>query len=133
MSYKAALNIIVGMPPSLFLYLQDMSHVRTITTGLSSITAAAYLPASQKLAVSGFSKSIKLFDITSYEQSGDLRDTEFAAMALAAWQEPGRGNGEMLAVGDAGGRLSLMEISVNSLVSRDRRIAQYAWPGLLAF
>jgi hypothetical protein len=96
-----------------------MSHLRTIPTGLSSITAATYLPVSQKLAVSGFSKSIKLFDITSYEQAGDLRDSEFAAMALVAWQEPGRGNAELLAVGDVDGRLSLMDISVNALVRRE--------------
>lgn len=48
-------------------------------------------------------------------RAGELRLTEYGPMALAAWASGGK---ELLAVGDAAGGISLMEVALNTLVGR---------------
>lgn len=103
---------------------QDLSHLRTLQTPLQCITAAAYLPGSSLLALGSYSPSLLLVDPASGEQAGRLPAAAgSAALSLAGWQEGGGGGlglgggRELLAVGDADGGVSLMEVLADDVVS----------------
>jgi hypothetical protein len=109
---------------------QDLSHQRTLQTPLQCITAASYLPGSGLLALGSYSPCVLLVDPASGEQAGKLAAAAgSAALSLAGWQEGGAaglglaGGRELLGVGDADGGVSLMEVLVDDVVSKQIVVA----------
>lgn len=49
-----------------------MKHMRSINTGKSWVTCAKLLPLTNKLAVSSFNRSMKIFDLQTYEMCGQV-------------------------------------------------------------
>ncbi|WIA32779.1 hypothetical protein OEZ86_005963 [Tetradesmus obliquus] len=115
----------------------DLSHLRTLQTPLQCITAAAYLPGSSLLALGSYSPSLLLVDPASGEQAGRLPAAAgSAALSLAGWQEGGGGGlglgggREQLAVGDADGGVSLMEVLADDVADKksiDRYHGRQLW------
>jgi hypothetical protein len=50
-----------------------MKHLKTINTGKSWVTCAKWLPGTRKLAVSSFARSMKIYDLQTFEQCGQVR------------------------------------------------------------
>lgn len=88
--------------------------MRSFHSGSPFVTAAAYLPLSQKLAVSSFSKAVKIFDVTNCEPVGLIPEIDYAPLSMGGWVTASKK--EILAVGDAGGFVRLLDITVNPLV-----------------
>ena len=49
-----------------------MKHLKTISTGKSWVTCAKMLPFTNKLAVASFSRSMKIYDLNTYELCGQV-------------------------------------------------------------
>ena len=49
-----------------------MSHLRSISTGKSWVTCAKMLPFTHKLAVASFARSMKIYDLSTYELCGQV-------------------------------------------------------------
>jgi|LauGreStaDraftv2_3_1035109.scaffolds.fasta_scaffold125375_2 WD40 repeat protein len=62
-----------------------MELLKTINTGKSWVTCAKLLPFTQKLAVSSFSRSVKIYDLNTYEMVGEIQDIDYAPMAIDTW------------------------------------------------
>lgn len=98
--------------------------MRTLQTPLQSITAASYLPDSSLLALGSYTPCVLLVDPASGDQAGKLpAASSSATLSLAGWQEDGGfgaagGGRELLAVGDADGCVSLVEVVADEVVSR---------------
>ncbi len=52
---------------------KDLKPVKTLVSGGAWATCSAFMPLSQKLAVGSFSRSIRIFDLASYEVAGQVR------------------------------------------------------------
>jgi hypothetical protein len=97
--------------------LQDLSHNRTIDTGSSSwVTACQYMPTYRCLAVTTFSRSLTMYDITSpfCTICGSVPKMDYTPMTMDIW--PDRGSMkecEMVIIGDAGGMIHLHRIQPN--------------------
>ncbi len=52
---------------------KDLKQMRSINTGKSWVTCAKMLPLTYKLAVASFSRSMKIYDLNTYELCGQVR------------------------------------------------------------
>lgn len=62
-----------------------MELLKTINTGKSWVTCSKLLPVTQKLAVASFSRSMKVYDLNTYEMCGVIQDIDYAPMAMDSW------------------------------------------------
>lgn len=98
--------------------MQDLSHNRTIDTGSSSwVTACEYMPTYKCLAVTTFSRSLTMYDITSpfCTVCGSVPKMDYTPMTMDIW--PDRGStkeSEMVLIGDSGGMVHLHRIQPNN-------------------
>ena len=64
-----------------------MKHLKTINTGKSWVTCAKMLPFTHKLAVASFSRSMKIYDLNTYELCGAIQEIDYAPMSMDVWWE----------------------------------------------
>jgi hypothetical protein len=56
-----------------------------VTVGNGWVTASRMLPTTRKLAVSSFARAIKIYDVQTFEQCGQIANLDDAVMAMDAW------------------------------------------------
>ncbi|PNW80352.1 hypothetical protein CHLRE_07g313850v5 [Chlamydomonas reinhardtii] len=93
-----------------------MSASRRQPKGHSGLwaTCSAFMPLTQKLAVGSFSRSIRIYDLSSYELSGQIPQIDYVPLSLDVWVPPRAKDTELLVVGDGGGWVRLFEVRFNS-------------------
>ncbi|MEW5310065.1 MAG: hypothetical protein WDW38_001897 [Sanguina aurantia] len=96
---------------------KDLTLVKTLTTGSSWVTCTKLMPLSQTLAVASFSRSLKIFDLASYEQCGLIHDMDSAPLCMDAWVPAKRRDCEMVVLGDVGGMVRCCSVAQGSGVS----------------
>jgi WD40 repeat protein len=63
-----------------FWNVNNLQPMRTIQTGKSWVTCAKVLPTTKKLAVTSFSRSMKIYDLVTFEQCGQIQEIDYAPM-----------------------------------------------------
>lgn len=66
-------------------HFQDMKVLKSIDTGKSWVTCARMLPYTHKLAVASFSRSMKIYDLNTYDLCGSIQEIDYAPMAMDSW------------------------------------------------
>ncbi|KAG2450287.1 hypothetical protein HYH02_004795 [Chlamydomonas schloesseri] len=77
-------------------------------------TCSAFMPLTQKLAIGSFSRSIRIYDLASYELSGQIPQIDYVPLSLDVWVPPRAKDTELLVVGDGGGWVRLFEVRFNT-------------------
>jgi hypothetical protein len=67
-----------------------MKHLKTINTGKSWVTCAKWLPGTRKLAVSSFARSMKIYDLQTFEQCGQVGGATVPGLETYVWVVKGR-------------------------------------------
>ncbi|KAL6759826.1 quinon protein alcohol dehydrogenase-like superfamily [Haematococcus lacustris] len=91
---------------------KDMKHVKTVNTGKSWVTCTKWLPGTHKLAVASFARAVKIYDLLTFEQCGQIPEVE-APMSMDAWVPQRNQEVELVVFGDGGGWVRLYELRVN--------------------
>ncbi|KAG2490207.1 hypothetical protein HYH03_011334 [Edaphochlamys debaryana] len=73
-------------------------------------TCSAFMPLTQKLAVGSFSRSIRIYDLASYEVAGQIPEIDYVPLCLDVWVPPRAKDSELVVVGDGGGWVRLFEL-----------------------
>mmetsp|Transcript_1517 Transcript_1517/g.3677 ORF Transcript_1517/g.3677 Transcript_1517/m.3677 type:complete len:1120 (-) Transcript_1517:241-3600(-) len=109
---------------------KDMKHLKTIENGPNWATCVKMLPTTRRLAVSSFSRSMKIYDLHTYELSGQISEIDYAPMAMDVWQPQRCKDAEMIVFGDGGGYVRLYEVRMNPAEdknSADRYLDTLKW------
>ncbi len=69
---------------------QDLKLMRTLQVGKSWVTAAKLLPATNKLAVTSFSRCMKIYDLQTFELCGQVRRAQGCGHAAAQFPASGQ-------------------------------------------
>ncbi|EFJ43836.1 hypothetical protein VOLCADRAFT_96020 [Volvox carteri f. nagariensis] len=83
---------------------------RSVHSGGLWATCSAFMPLTQKLAVGSFSRSIRIYDLASYEIAGQIPEIDFVPLCLDVWVPPRAKDSELVVVGDGGGWVRLFEV-----------------------
>ncbi|GLI65559.1 hypothetical protein VaNZ11_009122 [Volvox africanus] len=73
-------------------------------------TCSAFMPLTQKLAVGSFSRSIRIYDLASYEIVGQIPEIDYVPLCLDVWVPSRAKDSELVVVGDGGGWVRLFEV-----------------------
>ncbi|KXZ56621.1 hypothetical protein GPECTOR_1g56 [Gonium pectorale] len=73
-------------------------------------TCSAFMPLTQKLAVGSFSRSIRIYDLASYELAGQIPEIDYVPLCLDVWVPSRAKDSELMVVGDGGGWVRLFEV-----------------------
>jgi len=109
---------------------KDMKLLKSLAVGKSWVTCARLLPLTRKLAVSSFSRAMKIYDLHTYELCGQIAEIDYAPMAMDVWVPHRNKDVEMVVFGDGGGFVRLYELRINPLEdknSNDRFIDTPKW------
>jgi WD40 repeat protein len=93
--------------------VQDLTLNRTIQNGNSWITAVKYMPSFKCLAVTSFSRSLTMYDITSpiCTVCGSIPKMSFTPMAMDILPCQGDPSSQQVIIGDAGGHVHVHKLS----------------------
>ncbi|GFR47120.1 hypothetical protein Agub_g8807 [Astrephomene gubernaculifera] len=83
---------------------------RPVNSGGLWATCSAFMPLTQKLAVGSFSRSIRIYDLASYEIAGQIPEIDFVPLCLDVWVPSRAKDSELMVVGDGGGWVRLFEV-----------------------
>lgn len=92
--------------------LQDLSLSRTIENGSSWVTAVKFMPAFRCIAVTSFSRSMTIYDITSpfCTVCGSIPKMTHTPMAMDVLPCRGDPSCQLVAIGDAGGQVHVHKL-----------------------
>ena len=102
-----------------FWNVNNLQPMRSIQTGKSWVTCAKVLPTTKKLAVTSFSRSMKIYDLVTFEQCGQIQEIDYAPMAMDVWTPRRNKEVEMVVFGDGGGFVRLYELKIDHLEDKN--------------
>lgn len=68
-----------------FWNVNTLQPMRSIQTGKSWVTCAKVLPTTKKLAVTSTSRSMKIYDLVTFEQCGQIQEIDYSPMSMDCW------------------------------------------------